>query len=205
MHPGHRLDEEPFTHSGEQTGLVERSRLEDQGTAARSGVPAKPPRTAEPVDTLPPGDPRRCRRGIRLARLLVPVRFSDRPALRRRSVPPECVGVGRVIDHGDSRGRHLLAHRPARRIALDHRLTGQRSRDHDRRVETTRGSKTTVQRPEAAFSAPSMRVDRSTASSAARSGSRSDGPRPTLNPEPSGCRTPRRRMAETRERPRCAW
>jgi hypothetical protein len=47
------------------------------------------------------------------------------------------------------------------------------------RVDTTRGSKTTVQRPECAFWAPSNRVARLTASCMASSGSRSAGARPT--------------------------
>ena len=49
-------------------------------------------------------------------------------------------------------------------------------------VETTRGSKTTVQRAERAFCAPSIRVARSTASSIASSGTSSPGPAADAEP-----------------------
>ena len=65
------------------------------------------------------------------------------------------------------------------------------------RVDTTRGSKTTVQWAERAFCAPSMRVARSTASSIASSGTSSDGPRPTLNPPPVCVSAPSPTMAST--------
>ena len=66
------------------------------------------------------------------------------------------------------------------------------------RVETTRGSKTTVQRPERALVAPSIRVARSTASPAARRGRASPGPRPTLNPVPVWLSAPSPAMARPR-------
>ena len=67
----------------------------------------------------------------------------------------------------------------------------------DSRVDTTRGSKTTVQWVDGTFCAPSMRVARSTASSIASSGTNSDGPRPTLNPPPVCVSAPSPTMAST--------
>ena len=64
-------------------------------------------------------------------------------------------------------------------------------------METTRGSKTTVQCAERAFCAPSIRVARRTASSIASSGSSSPGPRPTLNPTPVWLSAPSPAMAST--------
>lgn len=64
-------------------------------------------------------------------------------------------------------------------------------------VETTRGSKTTVQCADGTFRAPSMRVARSTASSVASSGSSSPGPRPMLNPVPVWVSAPSPAMAST--------
>ena len=65
------------------------------------------------------------------------------------------------------------------------------------RVETTRGSKTTVYRPDWAFWAPSRRVARWTASPMASSGSRSAGARPTLKPVPVCVSAPSPAMAST--------
>ena len=64
-------------------------------------------------------------------------------------------------------------------------------------VDTTRGSKTTVQCAERAFCAPSIRVARRTASSIASSGTSSPGPRPTLNPVPVCVSAPSPAMAST--------
>ncbi len=64
-------------------------------------------------------------------------------------------------------------------------------------VDTTRGSKTTVQRPEGGFCAPSIRVARRTASSIASSGTNSPGPRPTLKPVPVCVSSPVPTMAST--------
>ena len=67
----------------------------------------------------------------------------------------------------------------------------------DSSVEATRGSKTTVQRPDRALPAPSMRTARSTASAAALSGSRSAAARPTLKPLPVWVSAPSPAMADT--------
>ena len=64
-------------------------------------------------------------------------------------------------------------------------------------VETTRGSNTTVQRPDLAFCAPSNRVARKTASLMASSGSRTTGDRPTLKPVPVCESAPSPAMAST--------
>ncbi len=65
------------------------------------------------------------------------------------------------------------------------------------RVETTRGSNTTVQCADCAFCAPSIRVARPTASSIASSGTSSPGARPTLNPVPVWVSAPSPAMAST--------
>ena len=67
----------------------------------------------------------------------------------------------------------------------------------ERRVETTRGSKTTVHRADRAFCAPSRRVERSTASALASSGSSWSGDRPTLKPVPVCESAPSPAMAST--------
>ncbi len=67
----------------------------------------------------------------------------------------------------------------------------------ERRVETTRGSNTTVHRPDFAFWAPSKRVERRTASAMASSGSSAAGDRPTLNPVPVWESAPSPAMAST--------
>ena len=64
-------------------------------------------------------------------------------------------------------------------------------------VDTTRGSKTTVQCAERAFCAPSIRVARRTASSIASSGTSSPGPRPMLKPVPVCVSAPSPAMAST--------
>ncbi len=65
------------------------------------------------------------------------------------------------------------------------------------KVETTRGSKTTVQCAERAFCAPSIRMARWTASSIASAGTSSPGPRPTLKPVPVWVSLPSPAMAST--------
>ncbi len=64
-------------------------------------------------------------------------------------------------------------------------------------VETTRGSKTTVQRPDRALPAPTIRTARVIASAAARSGSRPAAARPTEKPLPVWESAPSPAIAET--------
>ncbi len=66
----------------------------------------------------------------------------------------------------------------------------------DNRVETTRRSNTTVTRSDGGLIAPSMRVDRRTASWAARSASSPAKPRATLNPVPVWLSVPSPAMAD---------
>ena len=67
----------------------------------------------------------------------------------------------------------------------------------DNSVDTTRGSNTTVQRPDFALVAPNIRTARSTASWAATSGSSEPGPRPTLKPPPVWLSAPSPAIADT--------
>ncbi len=149
------------------------------------GVPAKPPRTADPVDDVPA---RRGRDGVVDEHAQHPVGDEDvAPAgqplavVRRRA---EGAWVGRVVDEGDRRGGDRLADTAGEeRPSLHDGLARQRRRHdaeqgrHDARIEhdgaATRASPS-------ARRACGWRA--ATASSIASSAMSSPGPRPTLKP-----------------------
>src|ERR1035441_3557731 len=138
-------------------------------TSARQpadGVPAKPPRTAEPVDCI------WARRADTVSKTNMRNVPSEISTLRRQARPPgsyvDALKARLSVGSSTRVTAALATDSPIRPAKNDRPLTTASPDRADAitesRVETTRGSKTTVYRPDWAFWAPSRRVARWTPS-----------------------------------------